>query len=115
MNGTNVSITVLDRLADELSKLTPEARKAATYVLENPRDVGVSTVREIAEAANVKPNTVVRMARQVGFDGYEDFREPFREAIRRGATDFPDRARWLLDVRKSGDHGGFYADMVRDV
>ena len=65
MNGTNVSNWILNHLAGELSDLTPEARKAATYVLENPRDVGVSTVREIAEAANVKPNTVVRMARQV--------------------------------------------------
>ncbi len=115
MNGTDVSNTVLERLAGELAELTPEARKAATYVLENPRDVGISTVREIAEAANVKPNTVVRMARQVGFDGYEDFREPFRDAIRRGAADFPDRARWLQDIRKSGDLGGLYADMVRDV
>ncbi|MEM7473136.1 MAG: MurR/RpiR family transcriptional regulator [Pseudomonadota bacterium] len=115
MNGTNVSNTILERLAGELSDLTPEARKAATYVLENPRDVGVSTVREIAEAAKVKPNTVVRMARQVGFEGYEDFRAPFREAIRRGAADFPDRARWLQDIRKTGDLGGLYADMVRDV
>ncbi|MEM9433885.1 MAG: MurR/RpiR family transcriptional regulator [Pseudomonadota bacterium] len=113
MNGTNVSKTILKRLAGELAELTPEARKAATYVLENPRDVGVSTVREIAEAANVKPNTVVRMARQVGFEGYEDFRAPFREAIRRGAADFPDRARWLQDIRKSGDLGGLYADMVQ--
>lgn len=115
MNGTNVSTTILNRLAGELSELTPEARKAATYVLENPRDVGVSTVREIAEAAKVKPNTVVRMARQVGFKGYEDFREPFREAIRSGAADFPDRARWLQDISKTGDLGGIYADMVRDV
>ena len=115
MNGTNVSNTILDRLAGELSVLTPEARKAATYVLENPRDVGVSTVREIAQAANVKPNTVVRMARQVGCEGYEDFREPFRDAIRNGAADFPDRARWLQDISKSGDLGGLYADMVRDV
>lgn len=114
MNGTNVSNTILERLAEELPELTPEARKAATYVLENPRDVGVSTVREIAEAANVKPNTVVRMARQVGFDGYEDFRDPFREAIRNGAADFPDRARWLQDIRKTGDLGGLYADMVQD-
>jgi DNA-binding MurR/RpiR family transcriptional regulator len=68
-------------------------------VLENPNEVGVSTVREIAEAAKVKPNTVVRMARQVGFEGYEDFRAPFREAIRQGAVSFPDRARWLQDVR----------------
>ncbi|MBO9408305.1 MurR/RpiR family transcriptional regulator [Shimia sp. R9_1] len=113
MNGTNVSNTILERLAEELPALTPETRKAATYVLENPRDVGVSTVREIAEAANVKPNTVVRMARQVGFEGYDDFREPFREAIRRGAADFPDRARLLQDIQKSGDLGGLYADMVQ--
>ncbi|MEO0379747.1 MAG: MurR/RpiR family transcriptional regulator [Pseudomonadota bacterium] len=112
MNGTNVSNQVLERLSEEWGALTPEAQKAARYVLENPNDVGVSTVREIAEAAKVKPNTFVRMARQVGFEGYEDFRAPFREAIRRGAVSFPDRARWLQDIRKSGDLGGLYADMA---
>jgi DNA-binding MurR/RpiR family transcriptional regulator len=112
MNGTNVSSEVLDRLTDEWEALTPEAQKAARYVLENPADVGVSTVREIAEAANVKPNTFVRMARQVGFDGYEDFRAPFREAIRQGTASFPDRARWLQEIRRSGDLGGLYADMA---
>jgi len=112
MNETNVSDAILDRLSDAWDSLTPEAQKAARYVLENPRDVGVSTVREIAEAAKVKPNTVVRMARQVGFDGYEDFREPFRAAIRAGEVSFPDRARWLQEIRRSGDMGGLYADMV---
>ena len=112
MNGTNVSSSILGRLADELEALTPEARKAATYVLENPRDVGVSTVREIAEAAKVKPNTVVRMARQVGFDGYDDFRAPFREEIRRGVQGFPDRARWLQGIKAQGDLGGLFAGMV---
>ena len=111
MNATDVSSTILGRVADALGDLTPEAQKAATYVLENPQAVGVSTVREIAEAAGVNPNTFVRMARQVGFEGYEDFRDPFREAIRKGAADFPDRARWLQDIRKTGDLGGLYADM----
>jgi len=112
MNGTNVSNQVLDRLTEEWDALTPEAQKAARYVLENPNDVGVSTVREIAEAAKVKPNTFVRMARQVGFEGYEDFRAPFRDAIRQGTVSFPDRARWLQEIRKSGDLGGLYADMA---
>ena len=112
MNGTNVSSQVLNRLTDEWDALTPEAQKAARYVLEHPNDVGVSTVREIAEAAKVKPNTFVRMARQVGFEGYEDFRAPFRDAIRQGTVSFPDRARWLQDIRKSGDLGGLYADMA---
>ena len=111
MNGTDVSNTVLERLSDEWDGLTPEAQKVARYVLENPQDVGVSTVRELADYAQVKPNTVVRMARQVGFEGYEDFREPFRQAIRKG-SDFPDRARWLQDVRKRGEMGELYADIV---
>ena len=115
MNGTYVSSQVLDRLAEEWEGLTPEAQKAARYVLENPADVGVSTVREIAQAARVKPNTFVRMARQVGFEGYEDFRAPFREAIRQGTASFPDRARWLQEIRKSGNLGGLYADMAEAV
>lgn len=113
MNETNVSSAILNRLSDGWDTLTPEAQKAAKYVLENPREVGVSTVRELAEAANVKPNTVVRMARQVGFEGYEDFREPFRDAIRNGRFTFPDRARWLQDIRKGGELGALYADMVQ--
>jgi DNA-binding MurR/RpiR family transcriptional regulator len=112
MNGTDVSSTILERIAEELPALSPEMRKAAAYVLENPSDLGVSTVREIAEAAQVKPNTFVRMARQVGFDGYEDLRAPFREAIRQGSAGFPDRTRWLQDKATRGQTGALYASMV---
>ena len=103
---------VLEDLGNQLEALTPEMRKAAAYVLENPNDVSVSSIREISEAANVKPNTFVRMARSIGFDGYEDFREPFREEIRNGRASFPDRARWLQSLSKDGKLGPLYADMV---
>ncbi len=119
MNDINVPSTdqcappdLLGRLTTELGSLTPEVRKAATFVLENPNEVGVSSIREIATAADVKPNTLVRMARVLGFDGYEDFREPFREEIRRGTASFPDRARWLQSISQSGKLGSLYADMV---
>lgn len=103
---------LLERLTAELDRLTPELRKAAAFVLENPNEVGVSSIREMAIAAEVKPNTLVRMARVMGFDGYDDFREPFREQIRRGTASFPDRARWLQSLGQSGKLGGLYADMV---
>ena len=112
MNDTSISSGALARLADEWNALTPEARKACRYVLENPHDVEVSTVREIARAANVKPNTLVRMARQVGFSGYEDFRAPFRETLRHGAVSFPDRAQWLQSASKSGHLGALYAKLA---
>lgn len=106
------SADVLAALSAGLERLTPEVRKAASYVMEHPNDVSVSSIREIADAADVKPNTLVRLARSVGFDGYEDFREPFREEIRRGGASFPDRARWLQSLGRSGRLGGLYHDMV---
>lgn len=112
MGQTLVSESLLNRLMVELDGLTPEARKAARYALENPRDMGFLTVREFADVANVKPNTIVRMAQQVGFEGYDDFREPFREAIRTGQIKPQDRARWLQNVQKRGEMGQLYADMV---
>lgn len=106
---------VLDALVAGLDHLTPEMRKAAVYVLENPNDISVSSIREMAEAAAVKPNTLVRMARSVGFDGYDDFREPFKEAVRSGAANFPDRARWLQEIRQRGQLGALYADIVSSI
>ncbi|MEL7430351.1 MAG: MurR/RpiR family transcriptional regulator [Pseudomonadota bacterium] len=104
--------TVLENLAQSLPGMTPELRKAAAYVLENPNDVGVSSIREMADAASVKPNTLVRLARIIGFGGYEDFREPFREEIRQGKASFPDRARWLQSLRAGGKLDALYADMA---
>ena len=103
---------VLEQLAGQLRELTPEVRKAASYVLENPNDVSVSSIREIADAAQVKPNTFVRMARMIGFEGYEDFRRPFREEIRQGRESFPDRARWLQSLAKGGKLDGLYVQMA---
>ena len=71
-------------------------------------------MREIAEAANVKPNTFVRMARQVGFDGYEDFRAPFRDAIRKGAVSFPDRARSSWSNYLELDTDSEWAEVARE-
>lgn len=103
---------VLHTLASHIGKLTPQVRKAASYILENPNDVGVSSIREIAQAANVKPNTFVRMAQSIGFEGYDDFREPFRENIKKRRDEFPDRARWLQSLSKGGRHGKLFANMA---
>lgn len=103
---------VLGRVIEALPEMSPQLRKAAQYVLEHPNEIGLGTVREIADAAAVKPNTLVRLARSVGFEGYEDFREPFREALRSGGENFPDRARWLQSIARGGRHGRLYGDMA---
>ncbi|WP_290990607.1 MurR/RpiR family transcriptional regulator [Hyphomicrobium sp.] len=103
---------VLDLLTRSLGDLTPELRKAATHVLENSNLISVTSIREMAHQADVKPNTLVRMARAVGFDGYEDFRRPFREKVIKGHDDFPDRLSWLLSLSEGGRLAGLYTDLA---
>ncbi len=106
---------VVERLIERLPSLSPQLRKAARYVLDHPGEVGVSSISQMAEAAGVKPNTLVRMARAVGFDGYDGFRAPFRERIRAGRQDFPDRARWLQSIAHGGRYGELLTGMAGDV
>ncbi len=106
---------VLSRLATAVPEMSPQLRQAAQYLLDNPDDVGFGSVREVAAAAKVKPNTLVRLARAIGFDGYEELRRPFREALRQGGVSYPDRARWLQSLTKGGRQGALYAQMAESL
>ena len=83
-DSENLGHPAVGRLLEALPEMSPQLRKAARYVLDNPNDVGVSSIREVAEAAEVTANSLVRMARAAGFEGYEDLRRPFREALIEG-------------------------------
>jgi DNA-binding MurR/RpiR family transcriptional regulator len=104
--------TILNRILDHYQELPPQLRRAAQYVLDNPNEIGVNSMRQIAAAAEVKPNSLVRMARAIGFEGYEEFRLPFREALRKGANTFPDRARWLQSLAQGNSHGQLFSQMA---
>lgn len=104
--------SILDALVAEYEHMSPQVRLAARYVLENSGAIAVTSMRGLADAAGVKPNTLVRMARSVGFDGYEDFREPFRKEAADQSPSFPDRARWLQSINEGGRHGTLLTDMA---
>ena len=105
------SAAILALLGKAMGEMSPQLRKAAAYVLDHPDEVGFSSVRDLADAAAVKPNTLVRMARAIGFDGYEDLRDRFRDGLRT-RTSFTDRAAWLREVAESGKLGAVYADIA---
>ena len=103
-------VRVLQDLTESLPNLTPELQKTAAYVLENPNEIGVSSIREIAAKAKVKPNSLVRMARRIGFEGYQNFRQPFREQIRHGNYVYRDQAKWLQSLSSGGVSDSIYAE-----
>lgn len=103
---------LLDRMQTMLYSMPPEVQKAATHLLEEQASIGVHSARQQALAAGVKPNTMVRLARLLGFDGYDSFRAVFQRDLLRADSGFQDRARWLQSLSRKGELGRLYADMA---
>ncbi len=74
--------TVITRMADGFDALPAQLRKAARWVLDNPADVALLSMREQARRAGVQPATMTRLARAFGLDGYEALRARHAEALR---------------------------------
>ncbi|MDX1401066.1 MAG: MurR/RpiR family transcriptional regulator [Kiloniellales bacterium] len=103
---------ILTQLTQNYEELSPQLRRAADFVLNNPNEVGVNSMRQLALAAEIKPNTLVRMAKALGFESYQDFRKPFQDLLRRGVESFPDRARWLQSLGRGEDEGQLFGQMA---
>jgi DNA-binding MurR/RpiR family transcriptional regulator len=98
------SQVVADRIVERFAQLAPQAQAAARFVLDYPHDVAMLSMREQARRAGVPPVTMLRLARQLGFPGYAEFRGIFASALRRPGWRFSDRAGALQERQKrSGD------------
>ena len=90
-------------IVESYSGLTPELKKAAKFIRENPEDVGLNSMRTVAKGAGVKPATVSRLSKRLGFVEYGRFREPFRQRLRKIEPQFA-RGVESAQQRGGGDH-----------
>jgi DNA-binding MurR/RpiR family transcriptional regulator len=98
------SEVVVDRIVARFEQLAPQVQAAARFVLDYPHDVAMLSMREQARRAGVPAVTMLRLARQLGFPDYAEFRGIFASALRRPRWRFSDRAGALQEQQKrSGD------------
>lgn len=103
---------VLEAIGSRLADLPGELCKVATCIIENPNLVAVESARALARHAGVKPNSVVRFAREMGFDGHDALRSVFQQDLRVRPTPFQDRARGLQIRSEEGGLAALYAEMA---
>lgn len=68
-------------VAQHDGQLSPELRRAARWAAAHPAELCFRSLRAAAQAAGVSPPTMSRLARALGFDSYDAFRQPLREAL----------------------------------
>ena len=90
------------RVAHRFDGLSPQLQRAARYVAEHPEEIATRSLRRVADAANVAPQTMSRLARALDFDGYEDLRDICRAQFSSPTIRFSDRAGALQDGQATG-------------
>ncbi|TPN80682.1 MurR/RpiR family transcriptional regulator [Mesorhizobium sp. CU2] len=57
-------------------------RQVAIYLWQNPSDVALGTIAQVAAQAGVQPSTLVRFAQIFGFAGFSDFQNLFKDRMK---------------------------------
>lgn len=104
---------VVAALRARFDSLSPQLQRAARFIIDHPREVGVQSMRALAQRIEVHPNTLVRLAQALGFEGFEAMRERFRDfVVAGGLGSFRDRARWLRALEARGGTAEVVAGMA---
>lgn len=94
----------ISMIKGRMEQFSPRKRKAAKYILDHMADFGLDPIRETARKAGVSTYTLVRMARDLGFESFDALRDPFRHALvsSPGLDEMPD---WLAQLPQRGETG----------
>jgi DNA-binding MurR/RpiR family transcriptional regulator len=72
---------VLDHLFRITPTLSPKLKNVAKLILDKPNAVATTSMRALAKQAGVTPPTMIRMAKELGFENYETFRQVFQTSV----------------------------------
>ncbi|WP_148254273.1 MurR/RpiR family transcriptional regulator [Aidingimonas lacisalsi] len=91
-NTTSDLDAINQALAACYPELSQQLKLATRYVLDHPVDIAFQSIRKSATAAGVTPSTLMRLAKRLEFDSYEQFRAVFQAAMQAGPIELSGRA-----------------------
>ena len=86
-----------DELKLEISaqhnKLSKRLRQIAEFAIAEPDQMALETVAAIAARADVQPSSLIRFAKQFGYEGFSDMQRVFRSRLIDRASSYSQRIR----------------------
>ncbi len=111
MTPTPTQLT--DNLRRTIDDMPVQLQAAAKYIIDHPADFGIDPIRTTAGKIGVSSNVLVRLAHRLGFDGFDAFRRPFRQAL---TTDGEERLHqdWLKRLRTQDEFSAAQANFAQN-
>lgn len=94
-------MSILHSLRVALPDLPRKLAHAARYALDHPDQIALNSMRRTAADVGVTSTTMLRLARQFGYESYDDFRASFQNELVQGV--FGARAGALLQDQTGTD------------
>lgn len=101
------------RIEEHYPDLPPMLQRAARYVIDNPREVALNSMRAAAASAGLQSSAMHRLACQLGFDGYEAMRAVYRDWLGGETGSFSERATALQKRGARDKTGNLIRDLLR--
>jgi DNA-binding MurR/RpiR family transcriptional regulator len=99
----------------EYGGLSRSAQVIARYLTQNPNDVAIQSINDIATRCGVHASSLVRFAQSLGYDGFKELKEIFHRRLATAAPGFEARVNALKDdlqMHRRGSPKGFLGDLV---
>ncbi len=87
------------RILERGQSLPKRLTQVAAFALEHPDEIAFGTVASIATAADVQPSTLVRFSQAMGYQGFSELQEVFRERLRDRILNYDER---IAQLRQHG-------------
>lgn len=97
VNKVQEKVNVLEHIISVKGNLPNKQKQLCNYILENHQDIGLLTVKELAENANVGTTTVLRLVKTLGYNSFFELKKEFYEI----QIDYSDR---FENVQRSFDN-----------
>ncbi|MFC2947652.1 MurR/RpiR family transcriptional regulator [Virgibacillus sediminis] len=79
MSRQQESKSIIDKLISIQSSLPKKQEKLCSYILEHYKEIGLLTVKELADRAGVGTTTVMRLIKALGYDSFFELKKEFHQ------------------------------------
>ncbi len=94
---------LVERLKERRTSLSPRLQDVAQFVLNNPEDVAILTIVEIARAAKVPPSAITRFTQELGLERFSELQAIFRSRLVGPRLPYVERLRGIADRATEGE------------
>ena len=103
----------VELLRSQYASLSKQLRKIAHFVTDHPHDTALETAQVIARRLDVQPSSLIRFANALGYAGFSEIQELFRDRLRNQlsgqASDYRDR---IAELKRSASPNALTPSIV---